>query len=137
MIIKEKETVDTAINSIDYFKVYLIDSIEEFVDLSLTFCELVKLAVKSRKILRVMHLYEDGNPNNISFYVDLHKPCCFLHAIFALEDEFKKRWKKRYNKEVENFIAQPLEEYDFHVSGVEVISEDDEALTIVFYMGSN
>ena len=49
----------------------------------------------------------------------------------------KKILRVKDNKEVEDFIAQPLEEYSFHVSGVEVISEDDEALTIAFHMGSN
>ena len=115
--------------------VYLINDIEVFLIMSLTFCELVKEAVKARKILRVMHVYEDRNPNNISFYVDLHKPCCFLHATDALEEEFKKRWKKKYKKEVEDFKAKPPEKDDFHVIGVEVISEDNEALTIAFYMG--
>ena len=115
--------------------VYLINDIEVFLIMSLTFCELVKEAVKARKILRVMHVYEDRNPNNISFYVDLHKPCCFLHATDALEDDFKKRLKKKYKKEVEDFKAKPPEKDVFHVIGVEVISEDNEALTIAFYMG--
>ena len=116
--------------------VYLINDLEWFLDLSLYFCEFTKKAVKERKILRVMHIYEDRNSNNISFYVDLHKPCCFLHACSALENEFIKRWEKKYKEEWRGLRTKAPEAYDFYVVGIEVISEDNEALTVAFQMGS-
>ncbi|MBI80394.1 MAG: hypothetical protein CMD85_00045 [Gammaproteobacteria bacterium] len=114
--------------------VYLIDQLDWFLDLSKYFCEFTKKAVKEKKILRVMHVPEDRFPNNISFYVDINEPCCFLHALSALEDEFIKRWEKKYKEELTNFPTKASEEFDFSVIQIEFISEDNEALTVAFHM---
>ena len=117
--------------------VYNIDQLDWFLDLSMYFCKFTKKAVKERKILRVMHVPEDRFPNYISFSVDINKPCCFLHACSALEEEFIKRWEKKYKKEWTALQIKAPEEYDFHVGGIEFISEDNEALTVAFEMFSN
>ncbi len=117
--------------------------------LSAEFCDLVQKALNTHRKLRVIHVHR-LYPENISFYVDIDKPCCLFHTCLALEEEFKNRWIEKYNKGpsdslwmvpvkgrnpqtgelMEIMAPRPPEMNYFNIWDIEYISDDNKRLII-------
>jgi len=104
------------------------------------FCLFAQRARKTKKILRLIdyasgYLLKETNlrgnyeyTESIFVFIDYLEPCCLLHALSDLEEEFLKICIKKYNQECEM--------RSYFVEGIEKVSEDNKIIEVELLCGT-